>query len=271
MLRFFRQIRQRLIANNRFSKYLLYAIGEILLVVIGILIALQIDTWNEEVQNRKIEQSFYREILSDLKKDSLKLDGLTLFYKNRIEHAGWLLKRVRDPEINVDYVEMGKRIQPLYFGPLAVTYNSSYEAAKSSDAFANFKSKVILKDLNQYYADFEELKGILEATLRWLESDLEPVMATQPETYITEDSGEYAITSELYSIREFYRFVTSIEDKRNLPVDLSPVLNNPRFEFYLSGDLGRSFNALESLKRRKERLANLKTEIEHHLSYTKKP
>jgi hypothetical protein len=48
MLRFFRQIRQRLLpiaigTNNKFSKYLLYAIGEILLVVIGILIALQID------------------------------------------------------------------------------------------------------------------------------------------------------------------------------------------------------------------------------------
>src|SRR5210317_1533014 len=99
MLRFFRQIRQRLLTDNKFSKYLLYAIGEILLVVIGILIALQIDNWNEEVRNRKIEQSFYRDILADLKKDSLKLDGLTLLYNNRIEHAGWLLKRVRDPGI----------------------------------------------------------------------------------------------------------------------------------------------------------------------------
>ena len=56
MLRFFRQIRQRLLTDNppdrasragKFSKYLLYAVGEILLVVIGILIALQIDSWNE--------------------------------------------------------------------------------------------------------------------------------------------------------------------------------------------------------------------------------
>ena len=47
MLRFFRQIRQRLLTENKFSKYLLYAIGEIFLVVIGILIALQINNWNE--------------------------------------------------------------------------------------------------------------------------------------------------------------------------------------------------------------------------------
>lgn len=48
MFRFFRQIRQRLLTENRFTKYLLYAIGEIVLVVIGILIALQVNTWNDE-------------------------------------------------------------------------------------------------------------------------------------------------------------------------------------------------------------------------------
>ena len=48
MLKFFRQIRQRLLKENRFSKYLLYAIGEIALVVVGILIALQVNNWNEE-------------------------------------------------------------------------------------------------------------------------------------------------------------------------------------------------------------------------------
>ena len=52
MLRLFRRILQRLLIKNRFSKYLLYAVGEILLVVIGILIALQVDNWNEERQER---------------------------------------------------------------------------------------------------------------------------------------------------------------------------------------------------------------------------
>lgn len=66
MLRFFRQIRQRLLIENRISKYLLYAVGEILLVVIGILIALQIDNWNE---NRlQIEKSHHilREIRENI-------------------------------------------------------------------------------------------------------------------------------------------------------------------------------------------------------------
>lgn len=49
MIKFFRHIRQRLLSENKFSKYLLYAIGEILLVVIGILIALQINALNSSV------------------------------------------------------------------------------------------------------------------------------------------------------------------------------------------------------------------------------
>ena len=58
MIRFFRKIRQQLLTENKFSRYLLYAIGEILLVVLGILIALQIDNWNENKKIRITEQQY---------------------------------------------------------------------------------------------------------------------------------------------------------------------------------------------------------------------
>ena len=57
MIKFFRKIRQRLLTENRFSKYLIYAIGEIILVVIGILIALQINNWNENQKLKRTEQA----------------------------------------------------------------------------------------------------------------------------------------------------------------------------------------------------------------------
>ena len=53
MIKFFRKIRQNMIKENKASKYLLYAIGEIVLVVKGILIALQINNWNEDKKNEK--------------------------------------------------------------------------------------------------------------------------------------------------------------------------------------------------------------------------
>lgn len=65
MIKFFRKIRQRLLTESNFSKYMLYAIGEVLLVVIGILIALQINTWNEESKDRRLETDY----LVNLKKE----------------------------------------------------------------------------------------------------------------------------------------------------------------------------------------------------------
>ena len=56
MINFFRKIRQKLLSENKFSIYMLYAIGEIVLVVIGILIALQINNWNEFKKERVKEQ-----------------------------------------------------------------------------------------------------------------------------------------------------------------------------------------------------------------------
>ncbi len=265
MINFFRKIRYDLMEKNKTGKYLKYAVGEIVLVVIGILIALQINTWNEELKNQKSEYSFYKDILSDLEKDSIKLNGLTIYYKNRIEHSGWLLKKVRNPKIPFENEEFGKHVEPLYIGPLPVTYNSSYESAKSSGAFTNFTNEEILKKLNQFYADFEELNHIMEATLRSLESNLESLMSTVPENFITVESGAYVIMSEWHGKSGFYEFIDDIKDKRNLTVDIKTIIQKPQFEHYLIGDLGRSFNALASLKLREERLTKIKNEIKEYI------
>lgn len=58
MIRFFRKIRQRLLTENKLSKYLLYAAGEILLVMIGILLALQVNNWNEKRKTKAIELDY---------------------------------------------------------------------------------------------------------------------------------------------------------------------------------------------------------------------
>ncbi|WP_235898262.1 DUF6090 family protein [Winogradskyella ouciana] len=66
MIKFFRKIRYNLMSENKTGKYLKYAIGEIILVVIGILIALQINNWNEDRKVKKLETQIYKELKSDL-------------------------------------------------------------------------------------------------------------------------------------------------------------------------------------------------------------
>tara|TARA_R110002124_G_scaffold285115_1_gene463271 strand:+ start:27 stop:803 length:777 start_codon:yes stop_codon:yes gene_type:complete len=82
MIKFFRKIRKNLLSEGKTGKYLKYAIGEIVLVVIGILIALQINNWNENRKVQKQEVQIYKEIKSDLietKKEILKAVSVNKF------------------------------------------------------------------------------------------------------------------------------------------------------------------------------------------------
>ena len=65
MIKFFREIRQKKLTENKFGKYLTYAVGELILVVFGILIALSINNWNETRKNKIAEADYYCRILYD--------------------------------------------------------------------------------------------------------------------------------------------------------------------------------------------------------------
>lgn len=77
MIRFFRKIRQKLLTQNKVTRYLAYAIGEIFLVVIGILIALQVNNWNESRKESARERELLIYALENIKTDSLSLDSIT--------------------------------------------------------------------------------------------------------------------------------------------------------------------------------------------------
>ena len=80
MIPFFRKIRKQYADDNQFLKYSRYAIGEIVLVVIGILIALQINNWNEDLKIRKKEQLYLKNIREDL---LLNIEELKSFIEAR--------------------------------------------------------------------------------------------------------------------------------------------------------------------------------------------
>ena len=93
MIKFFRHIRRSLIGQNKPGQYFKYAIGEIVLVVIGILIALQINNWNENRKEWKKEQAFLKEINLDFKSNKVQLDSIVEFNKISL-HAGKRLLKI---------------------------------------------------------------------------------------------------------------------------------------------------------------------------------
>ncbi len=94
MIKFFRHIRQSLLLENKTGKYFKYAIGEIILVVIGILIALQINNWNDTRKNQNYEQDILFLINQNLTNDSIQLSDKLLKAKEAVNLTNRLLKQV---------------------------------------------------------------------------------------------------------------------------------------------------------------------------------
>jgi len=87
MIKFFRRIRKNLLTENKFSKYLLYAIGEIILVVIGILIALQINNWNESTKQSHIEQDYLIALREEFNHNRLAIEKVMEINTSNLENA----------------------------------------------------------------------------------------------------------------------------------------------------------------------------------------
>ncbi len=104
MFKFFRKIRQKLLSENKFSKYLLYAIGEIVLVVIGILIALQINTWNENRKARKEEQILLLSLQNEMDYNINELSRARKVNNTNIKGTGRLIAHM-SPNPNQDLTE----------------------------------------------------------------------------------------------------------------------------------------------------------------------
>jgi hypothetical protein len=261
MISFFRKVRQKLLSQNQVTRYLAYAVGEIFLVVIGILIALQVNNWNEQRKSREAETNFYTALLGDLEKDKAKIDQLKEFYSHRIEVLTWLLARVRNPELPMNGREFGQNVEPLYYNETAIIFDATFDASKSSGAFNQFKNKALLKQMIQYYSEFGMIEDVMTSTLRLIEREFEPLMAPLPKNYLSGISSDLVIAEE--GNKFFYDHLGQVKDERNINPDpiIREFLRKPEFESYLVGDLGRAFHTLARLKNRGVQIEALQKDI----------
>lgn len=152
MLKIFRNIRRNLIARNRFTSYMLYAIGEIILVVIGILIALQVNNWNENRKTLKKEQQYLERLHENLEKDSnmyaLNID----FYKKVLEKGSLALSYVDHNDLSghsywdilVAFFQASQIWPVISEGP-------TYEELKSAGELSLIQVISLRNELSYYY------------------------------------------------------------------------------------------------------------------------
>ncbi len=155
MIRLFAKVRQNLSASGKFGSYLLYMLGEIVLVVVGILIALQINTWSEERRDRELEKTYYCQLLDDLNQDQQLLASLVRENDKRIENCNQLIHLLQQKTAERDEVIKALRetISKIRFRFRPST--SAFEDLKSSGKLAILKDLPLKKQLLKYYADME--------------------------------------------------------------------------------------------------------------------
>ena len=104
MLPFFRKIRWRLAKDNQFFKYSRYAVGEIILVVIGILIALQINNWNEERKRKQKLGVYVKTLREDLIRDTINLNSFLRTSERIIRQYSEVKVQIERVDINLDSI-----------------------------------------------------------------------------------------------------------------------------------------------------------------------
>ena len=157
MIRFFRNIRQKLFSENRFSKYLLYAIGEIVLVVIGILIALQINTWNDNrIKNNQVK-SYAIKLISDLAQDIQEVKRIIGQAKVAYIRYDSLANYIRNLDIN-DYKNLDIFVLTYNARYRPYSWNrSTYEALKSTGILSYFDNDSLINLLVKYDASSKHM------------------------------------------------------------------------------------------------------------------
>jgi hypothetical protein len=155
MIYFFRKIRRALLANNRFYEYFLYAIGEIVLVVIGILLALQINNWNEARKNDKQLHQLLATIRQDIQSDTIEVRQILDNYELR--------KPVFEKVLN-DSATLNDYMTQPFFGVLVTSYipltieERGYTQLKNFHDFNGREPETIASQITEFYSVF--LKNI---------------------------------------------------------------------------------------------------------------
>jgi hypothetical protein len=115
MIKFFRKIRQKMLTENKFSKYLLYALGEIVLVVIGILIALSINSWNENRILLKSKTEYYKQLVEELNLDIKESEPHLKRIEQSIRGYDTYLATFETPNISLDSIYQHiKKVDPIF-------------------------------------------------------------------------------------------------------------------------------------------------------------
>jgi len=245
MIKFFRKIRQQLLTENKFSRYLLYAIGEIILVVIGILIALQLNNYNDYRKQREAEtlmlKNFHRDLVLDTLQANLKINEALI--SGRTIDTLFVMMANANGNMTSDFLI---KTGVLGASTIFVTNNVSFNEAVSGGKMDYILNDKIREGLFQYYNLV--MDNLTDKTaLKYQQFDIGPMHA---EIFLTRNQVVQMITGKPNKLK---------------PITISELSTNPDFNKILAWRKFMTVAQIESWENYKEKANELIKSIELQL------
>ncbi|MGB5377521.1 DUF6090 family protein [Muriicola sp.] len=274
MIKFFRKIRQNLLSEGKTGKYLKYAIGEIILVVIGILIALQINNWNEQQKQVQDLHSHFKALLIDLNLDIEMLKIRQNQAQNNYMYSDSLINYIRHKTFDeLSNLELYVLHPKITYRPFE-WHGTTIDEMKFTGTFRYIKNKKIVNLLFEY-----ESNKVLSS--KWQDTDESKLTTTY--TYwndivnrnysgqwnrlsLVEWDGNGNKVFRNYSEDPVYKQMKD-ENLELLTNDLKKIYKGANFVWELKNGLKFRFEG--SIPNMIERAEELKTIITQELDITK--
>ncbi|MFP4844393.1 DUF6090 family protein [Winogradskyella sp. PE311] len=160
MIKFFRKIRYNLMEKGKTTKYFKYAIGEIILVVIGILIALQINNWNEGRKLNTKSQELIASLIEDFEYNKNKLEIELKFRDSLLTNMDAFNEFIESDTVLVSVDSLRELAHSFFRGRPFSPNLTAYDEAKSTGNLSLLKSKAVLQQFTLFNEANNGLMGL---------------------------------------------------------------------------------------------------------------
>ena len=176
MIKLFRNIRKSLLMENNTSKYLKYAIGEIVLVVIGILIALQINNWNQSRLNRVEEKNILANLHDEFIENKKMLDSSTLVYQNAMKTNMIIMNLIGKSAEEINTYDLDSLFYEALPSSQIVFSNNTVKNIVQTGKMDIITNPEIIQLINKWDAATIMVKEREETLTAWINNMLFPVI-----------------------------------------------------------------------------------------------
>ena len=199
--------------KNKTGKYLLYAFGETILVVVGILIALGVNNWNQEKKDHKIGEDYLSRIQRDIVQDTINFRSIITHNNILREDIKGLLDTLYAGVDNIEQVQYMSAIYDKALDQVFSPNDNTYKGMVSSGTLGLIQNLELKEEIVGLYSDYDQKRALLSAIGQWM------VTVATTETIETDfikfskDVSDIFTTHEMLNENDF-SFLNNKEDRR---------------------------------------------------------